>query len=53
MVDDCASQTACLVARRGENTTFSPEARIEAGILLRRLQGGERLGMPHSRQDDR
>ncbi len=28
---------------------FSTEARIEAGILLRRLQGGERLGMPHSR----
>ena len=25
------------------------EARIEAGLLLRRLQGGERLGMPHSR----
>jgi phage-related protein len=40
-----------LVWLRGEVRTppFSPEARIEAGILLRRLQGGERLGMPHSR----
>jgi phage-related protein len=28
---------------------FSPEARIEAGFLLRRLQRGERLGLPHSR----
>jgi phage-related protein len=28
---------------------FSKEARVEAGFLLRRLQGGEALGMPHSR----
>ena len=28
---------------------FSPEARLEAGALLRRLQRGERLAMPHSR----
>ena len=28
---------------------FSREARLEAGSLLRRLQRGERLGMPHSR----
>ena len=28
---------------------FSPDARIEAGYLLRRLQRGERLGLPHSR----
>ncbi len=28
---------------------FSPEARIEAGMLLRRLQQGERIGLPHSR----
>src|SRR3989441_4274123 len=28
---------------------FSTEARIEAGILLRRLQRGESLGLPHSR----
>ena len=28
---------------------FSPEARIEAGFLLRRLQQDESLPMPHSR----
>jgi phage-related protein len=28
---------------------FSREARIEAGVLLRRLQRGETLGLPHSR----
>ena len=40
-----------LVWLRGEIKTppFSPAARLEAGWLLRRLQGGERLGLPHSR----
>jgi phage-related protein len=40
-----------LVWLRGEVKTppFSAEARVEAGVLLRRLQRGERLGMPHSR----
>ncbi len=28
---------------------LSSEARVEAGLLLRRLQRGERLGMPQSR----
>src|SRR3990170_3858738 len=28
---------------------FSKEARVEAGVLLRRLQRGESLGLPHSR----
>jgi len=28
---------------------FSDSARIEAGFLLRRLQQGEKLAMPHSR----
>ena len=28
---------------------FSAEARLEAGFLLRRLQSGESLGLPHSR----
>ncbi len=28
---------------------FSSVARLEAGLLLRRLQRGERLAMPHSR----
>lgn len=40
-----------LVWLRGEVKTppFSPEARIEAGVLLRRLQRGEALSLPHSR----
>ena len=28
---------------------FTQSARLEAGLLLRRLQQGENLGMPHSR----
>jgi hypothetical protein len=28
---------------------FSTEARVEAGFLLRRLQAGHALAMPHSR----
>jgi phage-related protein len=28
---------------------FSPNARIEAGVLLRRLQRGEKLSLPQSR----
>ena len=40
-----------LVWLHGEIKTppFSPSARIEAGVLLRRLQRGESLSMPHSR----
>lgn len=40
-----------LVWLRGEITTppFSKEARIEAGYLLRCLQAGGTLSMPHSR----
>src|SRR6266498_3586344 len=40
-----------LVWLQGEIKTppFSEAARIEAGTLLRRLQEGESLGMPHSR----
>lgn len=40
-----------LVWLRGEVKTppFSLEARIEAGMLLRRLQAGENLSLPHSR----
>jgi len=36
---------------KGEVKTppFSSTARLEAGYLLRRLQRGETLGMPHSR----
>jgi phage-related protein len=40
-----------LVWLRGEVKTppFSQEARIEAGVLLRRLQKRETLSLPHSR----
>ena len=40
-----------LVWLHGEVRTppFSPNARIEAGFLLRRLQQGEKLAMPYSR----
>jgi len=40
-----------LVWLKGEVKTppFSAEARIEAGVLLRRLQRGENIGLPHSR----
>jgi phage-related protein len=40
-----------LVWLHGEVKTppFSQAARLEAGFLLRRLQRGETLGMPHSR----
>jgi len=40
-----------LVWLRGEVKTppFSQEARIEAGVLLRRLQRRETLSLPHSR----
>lgn len=46
MADDKA-----LVWLRGEVKTppFSAEARIGAGVLLRRLQRGEKLHLPHSR----
>jgi phage-related protein len=40
-----------LVWLSGEVKTppFSPEARVEAGYLLRQLQAGHVLSMPHSR----
>ena len=40
-----------LVWLKGEVKTppFSAEARVEAGFLLRRLQKGESLGLPHAR----
>ena len=40
-----------LVWLQGEVKTppFSSAARVEAGALLRRLQRGEKLGMPHAR----
>lgn len=46
-----ASTQKPLVWLHGEIKTppFSPKARLEAGFLLRRLQKGEILGLPHSR----
>jgi phage-related protein len=46
-----SSEDKPIVWREGEIKTppFSHEARIEAGTLLRRLQSGERIGLPHSR----
>ena len=40
-----------LVWLHGEIKTppFSVEARVETGVLLRRLQRGDRLSLPHSR----
>lgn len=40
-----------LVWLHGEVKTppFSTSARLEAGFLLRRLQRGDKLGLPHSR----
>lgn len=40
-----------LVWLHGEIRTppFSKPARLEAGFLLRRLQQGDRIGLPHSR----
>ncbi len=40
-----------LIWLHGEIKTppFSADARVEAGVLLRRLQSGENLALPHSR----
>ena len=34
---------------RSETPPFSTAARLEAGLLLRQLQQGQRLSLPHSR----
>ncbi len=34
---------------RVKTPPFSATARVDAGTLLRRLQGGEKLALPHSR----
>ena len=48
---DMSPNAKPLVWLAGEVRTppFSPEARIEAGFMLRRLQQDESLSMPHSR----
>jgi phage-related protein len=51
MVPWMSTRDKPLVWLRGEVKTppFSREGRLEAGFLLRRLQRGESLAMPHSR----
>ena len=51
MLEHVSPKDKPLVWLSGEVKTppFSTEARIEAGFLLRRLQGGLGLAMPHSR----
>ena len=46
-----SSDDKVLVWLHGEIKTppFSRQTRLEAGALLRRLQRGERIGMPHAR----
>jgi len=45
---ESSRQTHRMASWRDQDS-FSKEARIEAGLLLRRLQMGEILSMPHSR----
>src|SRR5438270_14032629 len=47
--DESARQAAGVAARRDQDTAVGGDARIDAGFLLRRLQRGESLGLPHSR----
>ena len=51
MFDMMNSEGKPLVWQAGQIKTppFSAAARIEAGTLLRRLQLGENIGLPHSR----
>jgi phage-related protein len=51
MIQVVAAADKPVVWLAGEIKTppFSQDARIEAGFLLRRLQRGETLGMPHVR----
>ena len=37
------------LATKVKSPPFTREARVEAGVLLRRLQKGENLSLPHSR----
>jgi phage-related protein len=50
-IDDPGRADKPLVWLHGEVKTppFSPVARIRAGVLLRQLQQGEKLALPHSR----
>ena len=47
--DEPAGQAHRLAARRGQDAPFSQAGRLEAGHLLRLLQKGHPLSLPHSR----
>lgn len=49
MTRDAAPKAVVWLHGEIKTPPFSKEARVEAGALLRRLQEGESLGMPHSR----
>jgi phage-related protein len=42
-------QTARLASRRSADSAFVSCARLETGVLLRRLQRGDSIGLPNSR----
>ncbi len=44
-----ADEPVAWLAGEVRTPPFSKQARLEAGFLLRRLQRGEALGMPHAR----
>ena len=48
-IDVSGRQANRMVPREVKTPPFSEQARLEAGVLLRRLQHGDKLGMPSSR----
>ncbi|MBK7875528.1 MAG: type II toxin-antitoxin system RelE/ParE family toxin [Planctomycetes bacterium] len=49
MHDDPSDKPLVWLAARIHTPPFDRETRVEAGVLLRRLQRGESLAMPHAR----
>ncbi|MHB1556853.1 MAG: type II toxin-antitoxin system RelE/ParE family toxin [Isosphaeraceae bacterium] len=49
MADDPARKPLARLSGELKTPPLSREARVEAGSLLRRIQEGESIGMPHSR----
>jgi hypothetical protein len=45
----CADKILVVLSGEIKTPPLSKQARIEAGVLIRRLQNGELLTMPHSR----
>jgi len=48
-LDDKSGQTAGVAKGRNQDAAFFEQARVEAGVLLRRLQRGEKIALPQSR----